>query len=206
MQVNSTILNIYRYYEKNPEAMSKYIESVKPLAKGFADKIVGESVVLESNLEKVSISPAIEMLSKKIGSLFSCPAFSKSFSENGKNLFGQIEVAQDLKSQLKVVSEFKSRIRKALRRDPQANSIAIELIDDCRNPLNQGLFEPLNKLFKSFTSGNSETMTNFRLDTAMLAPKEIRTDYYNAIKYTDETLNRPANELYADLISSLVKK
>lgn len=206
MQVNRTLNNIYRFNNRNPETMRAFIEKTEGLMKDFSSKMKTESIVLGSEMDSMLENPTLSKFFEKIGRLTMRPVFGEVASELMSKMKNIETLKTDYVGQLGIITSLKAGIRKALRKDPEANAITKELIQDMKKPENQAAFKPLGNFLKSFAPSNSEPMTDYYLDIASLAPKEIRSDYLNLMKNNDKTMNTPVVDLYSNILTSLVKK
>lgn len=205
MKVNRSLNNIYRFSEKNPEIMAKYLEKSRQISEQYLNGIEGHSKVFESDLESMIESPKIAELFEKIGKLIMRPKFLESlnvFLKQSKETVNN----KDLISQLSSFNKIKACLRKAFRQDPVANDMAKDIIKEFKDPTNKEFFDPINKFLKALAPENSETAANYYLDNALLAPKKIRKDYFELMKTNKEISQKPINETYAEMLNNLVKK
>lgn len=205
MKVNRSLNNIYRFTEEHPEIMAKYLEKSRKISEQYQNGIEGHSKVFESDLESMIESPKIAELFEKIGKLIMRPKFLESLNVFLKQSKEAVQ-NKDLISQISSTNKIKACLRKAFRQDPIANEMTKDLIKDFKNPANKEFFGPINKCLKALAPENSETMTNYYLDTALIAPEAIRKDFFNLIKNANELTQKPINETYAETLNNLVRK
>lgn len=206
MQVNRALNSVYRFYERNPKAMRAFVEKTEGLIENYSSKIIAESTVLSSKMEPMIENPTLAKFFEKIGKLALRPVFNEVSSEYMSKVKNIETLKTDYVGQIKMITSLKSGIRKALRKDPEANAMTKELIKDMKKPENKGVFESLSQFLKSFSTSNSESMANFGLDMAKLAPKEIRSDYLTLMMQNDKVMETPSVDLYSNILTSLVKK
>lgn len=206
MKVNKAFNSVYRFYEQNPETMRDFAKKTESLMKDFASKMTAETVILDAKTDPMLENPTLAKFFEKIGKLAMRPVFGDLASSHMSKTKSIDVLETDYIGSIKTLNSLKAGIRKALRKDPEANTMAKEIIEDMKKPENKAIFEPLNQFIKSFAPSNSESITNIDLDMASLAPKEIRSDYLKLIQHKDKVLNTPADNLYINILNSLVKK